>query len=54
MVKHGTDVTLSIPLHDLIKQGTLGKHNTDAGLSVEEFKELLEIFQLSFFPGFHF
>ena len=41
MVKHGMDVTLSVPLHDPVKRGTLRKLITDAGLSVEEFCELL-------------
>ena len=40
-VKHGLDVTLSVPLHDPMKRGTLRKLITDAGLSVEEFCELL-------------
>ena len=41
MVKHGMDVTLSVPLHDPMKRGTLRKLIADAGLSVEEFCELL-------------
>ncbi len=41
MVKHGMDVTLSVPLHDPMKRCTLRKLITDAGLSVEEFCDLL-------------
>ena len=41
MVKHSMDVTLSVPLHDPMKQGTLRKIIADVGLSVEEFCELL-------------
>ena len=41
MVKHGLDVTLSVPLHDPIKRGTLRRLIRDAGLSVDEFIEFL-------------
>jgi predicted RNA binding protein YcfA (HicA-like mRNA interferase family) len=41
MVKHGVDVTLSVPLHDPIKRGTLRRLITDAGLTVEDFVTLL-------------
>ncbi|HWQ67801.1 MAG TPA: hypothetical protein VN372_13160 [Methanospirillum sp.] len=41
MVKHGMDVPLSVPLHDPMKRGTLRKLITDAGLSVQDFCELL-------------
>ena len=42
MVKQGLDVTISVPLHDPMKWGTLRKLISDAGLSVEEFCELLK------------
>ena len=41
MVKHGIDVTLSVPLHDPMKRGTLRRLITDSGLTVEEFVHLL-------------
>ena len=41
MVKHGLDVTLSVPLHDPMKRGTLRKLITDVGLSVEEYCQLI-------------
>jgi len=41
MVKRGMDVTLSVSLHDPMKRGTLRKLIADAGLSIEEFCELL-------------
>jgi len=41
MVKHGLDITLSVPLHDPMKRGTLRKLIADAGLTVDEFCELL-------------
>jgi hypothetical protein len=37
MVKQGFDVTLSVPLHNPIKLGTLRRLISDAGLSVDEF-----------------
>ena len=41
LVKQGLDVTLSVPLHDPIKRGTLRRLITDAGLSIDEFCEVL-------------
>jgi len=41
MVKPGLDVTLSIPLRNPVKRGTLRKLIADAGLDVEEFIRLL-------------
>jgi len=41
MRKEGSRVTLSIPLHKELKLGLLRKLIRDAGLSVEEFVELL-------------
>jgi predicted RNA binding protein YcfA (HicA-like mRNA interferase family) len=41
MRKEGSRVTLSIPLHKELKPGLLRKLIRDAGLTVEEFVELL-------------
>jgi len=41
MVKQSMEVTLSIPLHDPMKRGTLRRLITDAGLTVEDFVKLL-------------
>ncbi len=41
MRKKGSRVTLSIPQHKELKPGLLRKHIRDAGLTVEEFIELL-------------
>jgi len=41
LMKAGCEVTLSIPMHDEVKRGTLRRLITDAGLSVEEFCALL-------------
>jgi len=41
MRKEGSKITLSIPQHREIKPGLLRKFIRDAGLSVEEFCELL-------------
>jgi len=42
MVKQGFDVTLSVPLHNPIKQGTLRRLISDDGLSVDEFIQYLD------------
>ncbi len=36
MMKPGVDVTLSVPLHDEVKRGTLRQLIADAGLTVDE------------------
>lgn len=41
MVKQGSMVTLSIPMHSEIDRGTLRKLIDLAGLSIEEFLDLL-------------
>jgi len=41
MVKEGEDVTLSIPLRRELKRGLLRALIRDAGMSVDEFVELL-------------
>ncbi len=41
MRKEGSRITLSIPLHKELKPGLLRKLIRDAGLTVEEFVELL-------------
>ncbi len=41
LVKEGSDVVLSIPLHDPLKKGTLRKLIRLSGLSIEEFVDLL-------------
>ncbi len=41
MIKQGSMVTLSIPMHSEIDRGTLRKLISLSGLSVEEFLELL-------------
>jgi predicted RNA binding protein YcfA (HicA-like mRNA interferase family) len=41
MIKQGSMVTLSVPMHSEIDRGTLRKLIGLAGLSVEEFLELL-------------
>jgi predicted RNA binding protein YcfA (HicA-like mRNA interferase family) len=41
MVKEGSSVTLSVPMHSEIDRGTLRKLIGLAGLSVEEFMDLL-------------
>ncbi len=41
MEKPGLDVTLSVPLHDELKRGTLRNLIKDAGLTVEEFVAML-------------
>lgn len=42
LVKDGVDAILSIPRHSTIKHGTLSKLIKLAGLTVEEFLELLK------------
>ena len=37
LMKPGLDVTLSVPLHDEVKRGTLRRLIADAGLTVDEF-----------------
>ncbi len=41
MIKQGSMVTLSVPMHSEIDRGTLRKLIGLAGLSVEDFLELL-------------
>lgn len=41
MEKTGLDVTLSVPLHNELKRGTLRNLIKDAGLTVEEFVVML-------------
>ena len=41
MMKAGLDVTLSVPLHNEVKRGTLRRLIADAGLTVDEFCSLL-------------
>jgi len=41
MEKAGLEVTLSIPLHNELKRGTLRNLIKDAGLNVEEFTAML-------------
>jgi hypothetical protein len=41
MIKQGSIVTLSVPMHSEIDRGTLRKLIDLAGLSVDEFLELL-------------
>jgi predicted RNA binding protein YcfA (HicA-like mRNA interferase family) len=41
MEKAGLDVTLSVPLHDELKRGTLRNLIRDSGLTVEEFVTLI-------------
>jgi hypothetical protein len=41
MVKEGMDVTLSVPLHDPMKRGTLRRLISDSGLNIDDFIELL-------------
>ena len=41
MEKAGLDVTLSVPLHDELKRGTLRNLIKDAGLTVEDFVAML-------------
>jgi len=41
MIKQGSMVTLSVPMHSEIDRGTLRKLISLAGLSVEEFLDLL-------------
>jgi len=41
MIKQGSMVTLSIPMHSEIDRGTLRKLISLAGLSIEEFMDLL-------------
>jgi len=41
MIKEGSMVTLSVPMHSEIDRGTLRKLISLAGLSVEEFVDLL-------------
>lgn len=41
LMRSGYEVTLSVPLHDEVKRGTLRRLIHDAGLSVEEFCALL-------------
>ncbi len=41
MMKPALDVTLSVPLHDEVKRGTLRRLIGDAGLTVDEFRSLL-------------
>ena len=41
MIKQGSMVTLSIPMHSEIDRGTLRKLISIAGLSIEEFLDLL-------------
>ena len=41
MIKQGSSVTLSVPMHSEIDRGTLRKLIGLAGLSVEEFLDLL-------------
>lgn len=41
MEKPGLDVTLSVPLHNELKRGTLRNLIKDAGLTVEEFVTML-------------
>ena len=41
MEKAGLDVTLSVPLHDELKRGTLRNLIKDSGLTVEEFVTLI-------------
>lgn len=41
MEKPGLEVTLSVPLHDELKRGTLRNLIKDAGLTVEEFVAML-------------
>ena len=41
MIKQGSMVTLSVPIHSEIDRGTLRKLISLAGLSMEEFMDLL-------------
>jgi predicted RNA binding protein YcfA (HicA-like mRNA interferase family) len=41
MEKAGLDVTLSVPLHNELKRGTLRNLIKDAGITVEEFVAML-------------
>ncbi len=41
MEKAGLDVTLSVPLHDELKRGTLRNLIKDSGLTVKEFVTLI-------------
>lgn len=41
MIKQGSMVTLSVPMHSEIDRGTLRKLISLAGLSIEEFLDLL-------------
>ena len=41
LMKPGLEVTLSLPLHDEVKRGTLRRLIADAGLTVDEFCALL-------------
>ena len=41
MIKQGSMVTLSVPIHSEIDKGTLRKLISLAGLSMEEFMDLL-------------
>jgi predicted RNA binding protein YcfA (HicA-like mRNA interferase family) len=41
VIKQGSMVTLSVPMHSEIDRGTLRKLITLAGLSIEEFLDLL-------------
>jgi len=41
MEKTGLDVTLSVPLHDELKRGTLRNLIKDAGLSIDDFITML-------------
>ena len=41
MEKAGLEVTLSVPIHDELKRGTLRNLIKDAGLTVEEFVAML-------------
>ncbi len=41
MMKSGSLITLSIPLHSEVKKGTLRDIIKDSGLTVEEFVRLL-------------
>ncbi|MFH1721628.1 MAG: type II toxin-antitoxin system HicA family toxin [Candidatus Altiarchaeota archaeon] len=42
MMKEGSDVTLSIPLHKNVKRGTLRALIRDSGLTVSEYVKLLK------------
>jgi len=41
LVREGSDVVLSIPLHDPLKKGTLRKLIKLSGLTIKEFVDLL-------------